>query len=83
MKLKVPKTERRKSTDSKARRIWRRVVLIGIAVVLLGLAGTHLLALITGNKMLAAPENGVASVLPPFKPAFPPRWTGWWSICTS
>lgn len=70
MKLKVPKTERRKSTDSKARRIWRRVVLIGIAVVLLGLAGTHLLALITGNKMLAAPENGVASVLTPIQTGF-------------
>ncbi|MEG0048820.1 MAG: rod shape-determining protein MreC [Clostridia bacterium] len=70
MKLRVPKTERRKSTDSKARRIWRRVLLIGIVLVLLGLAGSHLLALITGNKLLTIPENGVANVMTPIQSGF-------------
>ncbi len=70
MKLKVPKTERRKSTDSKGRRILRRVLLISAAVVLLALAGTHLLGLITGNETLAVPENGVASVMTPIQSGF-------------
>ncbi|MEG2208813.1 MAG: hypothetical protein RR065_11955, partial [Clostridia bacterium] len=70
MKLKVPKTERRRSNDSKARHIWRRVLLVLIVFVLLVLSGLHLLGLITGNKMLALPENAVATVLTPVQTGF-------------
>lgn len=70
MKLKVPKTERRKSADSRAKHIWRRVVIILIAVVLLGLAGTRLFGLITGNDLLKKPEEAVASVVTPLQTGF-------------
>ena len=70
MKLKVPKTERRKSSDSKAKHIWRRVLIITITVVILGLAGTHLFGLITGNSLLEKPEDAVASVMNPIQSGF-------------
>ena len=63
MRLKVPKTERRKSTDSTGRRIFRRILLVGIAVILLGLSGTHLLAVITKNDALNGPGNAVSGIM--------------------
>lgn len=70
MKLKVPKTERKRSSDSRLKRVLKAVVLVLLAVVLVGLAATHLLALITGNAMLAEPENQVASVVSPIQTGF-------------
>ncbi|MEA5014152.1 MAG: rod shape-determining protein MreC [Candidatus Limiplasma sp.] len=70
MRLKVPKTERRKSTDSTGRRVLRRVLLIGAAIVLLGLAGSHLLSIIMGNAALNAPSDAVAGVLTPIQSGF-------------
>lgn len=70
MRLKVPKTERRKSTDSTGRRVLRRVLLIGVAVILLGLAGSHLLAIIMGNDALNAPSDAVAGALTPIQSGF-------------
>lgn len=76
MRLKVPKTERRKSTDTRGRRILRRTLIITVAVVLLALAGTHLLALITREEgatnegALFAPENAVAGVITPIQSGF-------------
>ena len=61
MKLKVPKTERKRPQDSRLRRILRRVLIIALVVGLMGLAATHLLALITGYDVLAVPEEGVAA----------------------
>lgn len=70
MKLKVPKTERKRSADSRLKRFFRRTIIIVIVIVLLGLAGTHLFALITGNELLAKPEEGVSTVLTPIQSAF-------------
>lgn len=76
MRLKVPKTERRKSSDTRGRRILRRTIIITVAVMLLALAGTHLLALITreegaGNEGgLFAPENAVSGALTPIQSGF-------------
>ena len=53
MKLKVPKTERKRPQDSRLRRILRRALIIALVVGLMGLAATHLLALITGYDVLA------------------------------
>ena len=55
MKLKVPKKERRKSGDSRGKHILRNVMIVLCVLALMGLAGTHLLKLITGNEMLAIP----------------------------
>ena len=65
MKLKVPKTERRRPQDSRLRRILRRALIIALVVGLMGLAATHLLALITGYDVLAVPEEGVSAVMTP------------------
>lgn len=70
MKLKVPKTERRKSGDSKGKRIFRNVLIVSVVVVLMGLAGTHLLGLITGNAMLDVPEDTVATIMTPIQNGF-------------
>jgi len=74
MRLKVPKTERRKNADSKGRRVARRATLITFTVILLGFAGLHLLALITEDSALTAaftaPENAVASVFTPIQSGF-------------
>ena len=70
MKLKVPKTERKRSADSRFKRILRRAIIIALVAGLLGLAGVHLFSLITGNEMLAAPEEGVASVMTPIQTGF-------------
>ena len=70
MKLKVPKKERRKSGDSRGKHILRNVMIVLSVLALMGLAGTHLLKLITGNEMLAIPENGVAAVVTPLQSGF-------------
>ena len=70
MKLKVPKTERRRPQDSRLRRILRRVLIIALVVGLMGLAATHLLALITGYDVLAVPEEGVSAVMTPLQSGF-------------
>lgn len=70
MKLKVPKKERRKSGDSRGKHILRNVMIVLCVLALMGLAGTHLLKLITGNEMLAIPENGVAAVITPLQSGF-------------
>ena len=70
MKLKVPQKERRKSGDSRGKHILRNVMIVLCVLALMGLAGTHLLKLITGNEMLAIPENGVAAVITPLQSGF-------------
>lgn len=67
MKLKVPKGEKKRSSDNRLSRILKRVVLTLAALVLLALVGTHLLSLITGNALLAVPENRVAGAITPIQ----------------
>jgi rod shape-determining protein MreC len=60
-------------TQNRTTRRWRglrRAAIVIAAVVLLALAGSHLFALITGNDMLLAPENAVATVLTPLQTGF-------------
>ena len=70
MKLKVPKTERKRPQDSRLRRILRRALIIALVVGLMGLAASHLLALITGYDVLAVPEEGVSAVMTPLQTGF-------------
>lgn len=70
MKLRVPKKERRKSGDSRGKHILRNVLIVLSIMALMALAGAHLLRLITGNEMLAVPENGVAAVVTPLQSGF-------------
>lgn len=70
MKLRVPKKERRKSGDSRGKHILRNVLIVLSVMALMALAGAHLLRLITGNEMLAVPENGVAAVVTPLQSGF-------------
>ena len=49
MKLRVPKKERRKSGDSRGKHILRNVLIVLSVLILMALAGTHLLKLITGE----------------------------------
>ena len=70
MRLKVPKTERRKSNDTRAKRIGKRIAVWGVILVLMALAGTHLLGLITGNSALSIPEDKVASIITPIQTGF-------------
>ena len=70
MKLRVPKTERKRPQDSRLRRILRRALIIALVVGLMGLAATHLLALITGYDVLAVPEEGVTAVITPLQSGF-------------
>ena len=70
MRLKEPKPERRKNTDSASRNIFKRILLALIALVLLGLAAMHLLGLITNNATFSIPEDAVAGILTPVQSGF-------------
>jgi len=71
MRLKEPKPERKKNTDSASRNVLKRILLVLVTLVLLGLAGTRLLGLIIPtNASLKIPENAVASILTPLQTGF-------------
>ena len=70
MRLHGPKTERRKNSDSRSKHILRRVLLTLVTLVLLGLAGMHLLGLITLDNRYNIAEDTVASVLTPLQSGF-------------
>lgn len=70
MRLKVPKTEKRKSNDARSRHVLRRVIISVVAMVLLALSGLHILGLITGNAALSTPESVVSRVVTPIQTGF-------------
>ena len=70
MKLKVPKTERRRPISGRVARILRRVVITLVVVVLLALAAVQMLAYFTGDEALGAPAGGVAGILTPIQNGF-------------
>ncbi|MDD3410175.1 MAG: rod shape-determining protein MreC [Eubacteriales bacterium] len=70
MRFKVPKTERKKTVDSAGKRVFRRVALVMVTLVLLALAALHLLGLITGNAQLEQPENVVSRIVTPIQTGF-------------
>ena len=70
MKLKFPKKGRKRSQENRLTRGLKRVVVVLIMLVIVALAGTRLLYLITGNELAALPENQVASVITPIQSGF-------------
>ena len=70
MRLTEPRPERRRSRDSGARVLWRRILVTLAVMVILGLSGMHLFGLITGNQALSIPEDAVASILTPVQTGF-------------
>lgn len=70
MKLKIPKTDKKRSSDGRFKRGLRTVLTWAVVIVLLGLAGTHMFSLITGNALLAKPEEAVASAVTPLQSGF-------------
>lgn len=70
MRLKVPKTERRAPKDTQSRRVLRRVLLIGLALVLVALVAFRIFGLITGNPILTAPEQAIESAVTPVQSGF-------------
>ncbi len=69
MRLKEPKTKRRKDVK-KPRPVLRRILIIVVVLALLGFAGSHLLWLVTEDSSFTAPENAVAAVLTPVQAGF-------------
>jgi rod shape-determining protein MreC len=69
-----PKVERRRKTDTGARRLLRRVIAAAAVFVLLVLVALHILGLVSRNDSLKAafqvPEDTVASVLTPIQSGF-------------
>jgi len=74
MRQKVPKAERRKKTDSNAKRVFRRMIAAVAVVVLLMLAALHILGLVTDDEDLKGtfetPENAVAGIMTPIQTGF-------------
>lgn len=70
MRLKVPKTERRKSKDTKGRRIIKAVVVLTAVIVVVGLVGLHLGGVIFGNDSLLAGDELVSRVITPAQNGF-------------
>ena len=70
MNVRTPKTERKRSSSGKGRKVFRNVVLWIVVLVLLFFAGMHLLVLINGSDATAFPERGVARILMPIQNGF-------------
>lgn len=70
MRLKVPKTEKKRNPDSTFARVMRRAILWSIGLILVIMAGVHIFSLITGNQTLQKPEEAVAGVVSPIQNGF-------------
>lgn len=70
MRLKVPKTERRKSKDSKGRRVLKAILVVVIVLVIVGLIGLHLGGVIFGNDSLLVGDEIVSRVITPAQSGF-------------
>ncbi|MCE5344354.1 MAG: rod shape-determining protein MreC [Eubacteriales bacterium] len=70
MREKEPKPKRRKDVQKGVRPVFRRVLLIAVALALLAFASFHLLWLITEDSTFKKPENAVATVLTPVQTGF-------------
>ena len=70
MKLKVPKTERRKNRDSKGRRIFRGFLIGLVTLIVVGLCGLHLAGVILGNDTLLMGDDLVSRVVTPAQSGF-------------
>ena len=74
MKLKIPKTEKKRSSDGRLKRTLKPILLWAVVIVLLGLAGLHMLTFmdigVTLKNLALAPENAVFSAVTPVQTGF-------------
>jgi len=70
MKFNTSKNSKKRSGDGRGKRTLRTVLTWAVVIVLLGLAGTHMFALITGNPLLSIPEDVVSSAVTPVQGTF-------------
>jgi len=74
MKLKIPKTEKKRSSDGRLKRTLKPILLWAVVIVLLGLAGLHMLTFmdigVTLKNLALAPENAVSSAVTPVQTGF-------------
>ena len=70
MNSNAPKPNKKRSGDGRGKRRVRLILTWGVIIALLGLAGLHMLALITGNPLLSVPEDAVSSAVTPVQGAF-------------
>lgn len=70
MNPKEPKPERKKRNESGDKHVFRRVVMILAILAVLGMAGSHILFLVTGTSVFSIPENLAARVITPIQTGF-------------
>ncbi len=74
MKLKTPKSDRKRSGDTRAKRMMRTVLTWAVIIVLLGLAGSHMFSNIVENaamkNLLSMPGDVVSTTVTPVQSAF-------------
>ena len=70
MNPKEPKPERKKQSEGGDNHVFRRVVMILAILAVLGMAGTHILFLVTGTSVFSIPENLAARVITPIQTGF-------------
>lgn len=70
MKLKVPKTERRKSKNSKGRQVLKKLLMTVILLGIVLLIALYMIGRITGSDLPTFAENGIAALLTPVQNGF-------------
>ena len=74
MKLKIPKTEKKRSSDGRFKRGLKTVLIWAVVFVLLGLAGTHALTKMdipqSLKNLATMPEEAVSSTMTPIQSGF-------------
>ncbi len=70
MKLKVPKTERRKSKNSRGRQVLKKLLMTVILLGIVALIALYMVGRITGSDLPTFAENGIAALLTPVQNGF-------------
>ena len=70
MKFKNPKTDQKRASDGRVKRGLRTFLTWAVIIVLLGLAGLHLLTVLVDHPIVTVPEKAVATAVTPVQSAF-------------
>lgn len=70
MRMKEPKAERRRSKDSRFRRVLKAILLVTIVVVVVGLVGLHLGGVIFGNDAMLLGDRITSRIITPAQNGF-------------
>lgn len=74
MKLKTPKNEHKRASDTRFNRTMRTVLTWAVILILLGLAGSHMFSMIVDTasiqRLLSMPEEAVSAGVTPVQSAF-------------